>query len=61
MRKLYKGEKDNRRVLNGTQRMKSDRIDRINSERRERLSAKEAQGRAELERKNVSISMFSED
>ena len=61
MRKLYKGEKDSRRVLNGVGRMTSARITRINDERRERLNAGEAQGRVELERKNASISMFSED
>jgi hypothetical protein len=61
MRQVKGNEKQGRNILNGRKVMSSVRIDRINSERRESLSAEEAQGRAELERKNASISMFSED
>jgi len=61
MRQVKGNEKQGRDILNGHKGMKGSRIDRINEERRERLNAQEAQGRAELERKNASISMFSED
>jgi hypothetical protein len=61
MRVIKGNEKQGRDILNGHKAMSSSRINRINAERRERLSAEEAQGRAELERKNASISMFSED
>lgn len=61
MRHVKGNEKEGRNILNGRKAMSSARLDRINAERRERLSAEEAQGRAELERKNAAISMFSED
>lgn len=61
MRIIKGNEKEGRNILNDHKAMSSTRLDRINAELRERLSAEEAQGRAELERKNASISMFSED
>jgi hypothetical protein len=61
MSQVKGNEKDGRNILNGRKGMSSARINEINAERRESLSAEEAQGRAELERKNASISMFSED
>jgi hypothetical protein len=61
MRQVKGNEKQGRDILNGHKGMSSARINEINAERRERLSAEEAQGRAELERQNASISMFSED
>ena len=63
MRKVTGQERVCRNVLNGfsSKGLGRARLNRINAERRERLSAEEAQGRAELERENASISMFSED
>lgn len=63
IRRNKRSELECRDILNGTSRkgLGRARLNRINAERRERLSAEEAQGRAELERQNASISMFSED
>ena len=63
MRKIKADEKRGRDILNDTSRegLGRARLNRINDERRQSLNAEEAQGRAELERKNASISMFSED
>jgi hypothetical protein len=61
MRQVKGNEREGRNILNGRKAMASARLERINEEHRVRLSAKEAQGRAELERKNASITMFSKD
>ena len=58
-RRPYKGETANRRILNGTGRIPSERIAQINTERTASLSAAEAQGRLRVQAENDSITMWS--
>lgn len=57
MRKLYKGEKDGRRILNGHEKISQGRLNTINIERSLSLSAAESQGRIRVQQENDSIRM----
>lgn len=57
MRKLYKGEKDGRRILNGHEKISRGRLNTINLERSLSLSAAESQGRIRVQQENDSIRM----
>ena len=58
-RRPYKGETDNRRIMNGTKSISSTRIADINAARTASLSADEAQGRLRVQAENDSITMWS--